>query len=68
MISQAHALHPELSIQRLCQLLEVSRAWFYVRRTQPEHNPAEVALRAAIEQLVLAFPGYHPQGGYPTGG
>jgi transposase InsO family protein len=57
-ISQAHALHPELSIQRLCQLLGVSRSWFYVRRSQPEDNPAEVALRHAIEELVLEFPGY----------
>jgi len=58
MIAQAHSLHPELSIQRLCQLLEVSRSWFYMRQSQPERNPTEVALRAAIEQIVLEFPGY----------
>lgn len=58
MISQAHALHPELSIQRLCHLLGVSRSWFYARQSQPESNPAEVALRAAIEQIVLEYPGY----------
>lgn len=58
MIDQAHSLHPELSIQRLCQLLEVSRSWFYARQGQPEANSAEVALRAAIEQIVLEFPGY----------
>ena len=58
MISQAHALHPELSIQRLCQLLGVSRSWFYARQSQPERNPVEMALRAAIEQIVLEFPGY----------
>jgi len=58
MIAQAHSLHPELSIQRLCQLLEVSRSWFYMRQSRPERNPTEVALRAAIEQIVLEFPGY----------
>ena len=58
MISQAHAMHSELSIQRLCQLLGVSRSWFYARQSQPESNPAEVALRAAIEQIVLEFQGY----------
>lgn len=67
-ISQAHALHPELSIQRLCRLLGVSRSWFYAQRSQSEATPETVALRQAIEAIVLEFPGYHPQGGYPTGG
>lgn len=58
MISHVHTLHPELSIQRLCQLFGVSRSWFYARRSQLEATPAEIALRSAIETIVLEFPGY----------
>ena len=67
MISEAHALHPELSIQRLCSLLGVSRSWFYARHSQPGPDAKAIALRHAIEEIVLIFPGYHPQGGYPIG-
>ncbi len=50
---------PVLSIQRLCALLGVSRSWYYERLSQPEATPIEdLALRNAIEELVLAFPGY----------
>jgi len=48
-----------LSIQGLCALLGVSRSWYYERLSQPEATPSEdLALRDAIEDLVLAFPGY----------
>jgi len=51
--------HPVLSIQRLCELLGVSRSWYYARLGQPETISAEdLALRDAIEEIVLAFPGY----------
>jgi putative transposase len=54
MVQQAY---PEVSIRQLCGWLGVSRSWYYA------HGPAyqreqDVALREAIEQLVLEFPGY----------
>ncbi len=58
MILATHQAHPHLSIQRLCRLLDVSRSWFYARHAQPEHDPADLALREAIEAVTLAFPGY----------
>ena len=47
-----------LSIRQSCALLEVSRSWYYARPPEPERDEAAVALRDAIERLVLAFPGY----------
>jgi len=48
-----------LSIQSLCALLGVSRSWYYERLSQPEATPIkDLALRDAIEEIVLAFPGY----------
>lgn len=58
MIAVAHEAHPELAIQSLCALLGVSRSWFYDRRAQPASDPDDLALRAAIEAITLAFPGY----------
>ncbi len=29
MITHAYQAHPELSVQRLCELFEVSRSWYY---------------------------------------
>jgi len=50
---------PVLSIQDLCALLGVSRSWYYERLSQPEATPIkDLALRDAIEEIVLAFPGY----------
>lgn len=63
--------YPQVSISSLCELLGVNRAWYYARNghyvqlpvnTQSylEHAQKEEAieLRAAIEELVLEFPGY----------
>lgn len=59
MITAAAEDHPILSIQGLCQLLGVSRSWYYDRLGQPAMVPAEeLALRDAIEELVLEVPGY----------
>jgi transposase InsO family protein len=58
MIAQAHQGHPDLSVQRLCDLFEVSRSWYYERLAQPEHDPEEIALRDQIEHLILELPGY----------
>jgi hypothetical protein len=58
MIERAHQQHPELSIERLCELLEVSRSWYYVRAGPPESDASETALRDKIERIILDFPGY----------
>jgi putative transposase len=58
-ITAAVEEHPVLSIQGLCQLLGVSRSWYDERLSRPETIPVEdIALRDAIEELVLEFPGY----------
>ena len=31
MIKQVHEEHPEISIERLCELMGVSRSWYYER-------------------------------------
>jgi transposase InsO family protein len=58
-IAAAVGEHPVLSVQGLCHLLGVSRSWYYERQGQPKLVAAEdIALRDAIEEVVLAFPGY----------
>src|SRR5260221_14538626 len=50
-----------LSIRQLCELLQVNRAWYYARQQvteEPTKREEAVALRDAIERLILDFPGY----------
>lgn len=47
-----------LSVRQLCDLLSVSRSWFYQRPHAPTQAERDVALRDAIERIVLEFPGY----------
>ena len=49
---------PDLSTRRLCTLLGLSRSWWYARAHPAEPDAEAVALRDAIERIVLAFPGY----------
>src|SRR5215472_9893171 len=58
MMSQIHATYPQMSVRHLCDLFGVSRSWWYDRCKTAEPNAEEVALRDAIERLVLDFPGY----------
>ncbi len=58
MIEQVHEEHPEISIERLCDLMGVSRSWYYERPSAAEKANKGVALRDAIERIVLSFPGY----------
>jgi putative transposase len=58
MITQAHQAHPELSLQRLCELFEVNRSWYYEHLKQPKDSAEEMALRDQIEQIILEFAGY----------
>lgn len=58
MIEQVREEYPEMPIQRLCELMGVSRSWYY-ERPAPEHTAhADAELREAIERIVLEFPGY----------
>ncbi len=57
MIAEAHAVHPALSVRRLCTLFGVSRTGYYAHLAASAGS-RDTALRAAIEQIVLAFPGY----------
>ena len=49
---------PELSVRRLCPLLELSRSWWYARPQPRQPDLEAIALRDAIERIVLDFPGY----------
>jgi transposase InsO family protein len=58
MITHVQQEQPRLSLRRLCTLLDVSRSWYYERPTTLTQDERDVALRDAIERIVLAFPGY----------
>jgi putative transposase len=45
-------------VERTCQLLGMSRASYYRVGRAPQPDPEGTALRHAIEELVLQFPGY----------
>ncbi len=55
---QAHQTYPALSIRHLCSLLEVNRAWYYGNQQENTGVDPDVALRDAIELIVLEFAGY----------
>jgi len=60
-IEQACQEKQPISIRHLCELLQVNRAWYYARQhliVEPSKQAEEVALRDAIEKLILDFPGY----------
>lgn len=58
MIATLHTAYPQLSIRHLCTLTGTGRTW-YDRHPSPAAQAArDVELRAAIERLVLDFPGY----------
>ena len=59
----AHTCQEKLpiSIRHLCELLQVNRAWYYASQQvteEPSKREEAVALRDAIERLILDFPGY----------
>ena len=58
MITQVHQAMPERAISQLCELLQVSRSWYYEQQTRAEEEEAGVELRDAIERIILDFPGY----------
>ncbi len=50
--------YPTLSVRRVCRWLGISRSWYYARPAAEGNVDGEIALRDAIERLVLDFPGY----------
>ncbi len=58
MIAQAQRDHPELSVRRLSALLNVGRSWYYERPERPARAERDIALRDAVERIVLELPGY----------
>jgi putative transposase len=51
--------HPEVSERHLCRMFSVSRSWYYEKLTAAEQKVRkDMALRDAIEHIVLEFPGY----------
>jgi putative transposase len=57
-IRQVHQQEPVRSIRHPCSLLEVNRAWYYASQHENTGRDPNVALRDAIELIVLEFPGY----------
>ena len=58
MIEQVLEEHPQVSIERLCGLMGLSRSWYYECPTPHQRARRDVELRDAIERIVLQFPGY----------
>jgi len=58
MIAIVQDAYPTLSIRQLCVLLGVNRAWYYAQQIPDPDAAKKVALRDAIEQIILTFPGY----------
>jgi putative transposase len=58
MIPALQAAFPAVSLRQLCPLLGISRSGVYAARHRAASTSTEVALRDAIERIVLAFPGY----------
>jgi putative transposase len=45
MIAQVKEEHPEISIERLCELMGVSRSWYYECPTSEARAQTDVKLR-----------------------
>ena len=58
MIAATVVEQQELSISALCELLGVSRSWYYEKPTAEEIAQRDVELRDAIERITLEFAGY----------
>jgi len=58
MMALLHEHFPTLSLRRLCQLLGVSRSWYYAHPTADALAERDLNLRDAVERVTLEFPGY----------
>ena len=57
MIEEAKEEHPGMPLSKLCDLFGVSRSWYYEKPSSDEKASEDVALRDAIEHIVLATAG-----------
>jgi putative transposase len=57
-ITHVHQAMPERAISQLCDLLQVSRSWYYEAQTRAQEDETDVELRDSIERIILDFPGY----------
>lgn len=58
MIVAVQQAFPQLSLRQICRWLGVSRSWYYACPSVEARAARGVALRDAIEHIILAFPGY----------
>ncbi len=58
MLTHARHAYPRVSLRRLCAIFAVNRAWYGRRPSASEVFARDVALRDAIEHIILEFPGY----------
>ena len=58
MIAAVQQAFPALSLRQICRWLGVSRSWYYACPSAEERAARDVALRAAIEDIILELPGY----------
>lgn len=58
MITQFYAAQPSHSICALCAVVPASRSCWYAAPAARAQVCQDLDLRGAIEQVVLAFPGY----------
>ncbi len=58
MITLLQQTYPSLSVRTLCRWLGVSRSWYYAHPLETGSAAEDIALRDAIERIVLDFPGY----------
>lgn len=58
MIALLQEQFPTLSLRRLCQLVGVSRSWYYAHPATDALAERDLDLRDAIECVTLEFPGY----------
>ncbi len=56
MIARARQDHPQWSVRHLCTLLGIGRRWYHERLGRPTQAERDVALRDAVERIVLEFP------------
>ena len=58
MIATLQTAFPDRPVRQLCRWLGVTRSWFYACPCEAERATRDVALRDAMEDVILAFPGY----------
>lgn len=61
MITAVQQAFPDRSLRQLCHWLGVGRSWYYACLAHPsdeERATRDVALRDAIERIILEMPGY----------